>query len=295
MNELIERRKGKFIQYKKLRDQARKEQGLDTEAQVRKEAPEELFVECPGCKENFSRSQIRKNLYICPGCGHYYAMPPEKRVRSIVDEGTFKVFHFDFPELDPLHFEGYQEKKEALREKTHYREAVLAGVGEVDGRKAVIAVMNSKFLMGSMGIEVGETITRSIEIADRYHLPLLIFTASGGARMQEGILSLMQMAKTSAAMERFQQKGGLYIACLTHPTTGGVSASFAGLGDITLAEPDALIGFAGPRVIEQTIGQKLPEGFQRAEYLEAHGFVDQVVPRGELRRTISRILKLHDA
>ena len=149
--------------------------------------------------------------------------------------------------------------------------------------------------MGSMGIEVGETITRTIEAAEKYHLPLLIFTASGGARMQEGILSLMQMAKTSAAIERFQKKGGLYITCLTHPTTGGVSASFAGLGDITIAEPKALVGFAGPRVIQQTIGQQLPEGFQRAEYLEEHGFVDQVVPRDELRKVISQILMLHDA
>lgn len=295
MNELIERRKGKFIHYKNLRDRAREEQGMEKEAVMRREAPEELFVECPGCGENFSRTQVRNNLYLCPGCGHHYAMPPEKRIRSIVDEGTFKMFHYDFPELDPLHFEGYPQKKQAIYEKNHYREAVLSGVGEVDGRKVVIAVMNSKFLMGSMGIEVGETITRSIEYAEKHSLPLLIFTASGGARMQEGILSLMQMAKTSAVMERFRQKGGLYIACLTHPTTGGVSASFAGLGDITLAEPNALIGFAGPRVIEQTIGQKLPEGFQRAEYLEAHGFVDQVVPRKELRGVISRLLKLHDA
>lgn len=302
VNGLIEQRKGKFENYKRLRDKARLEHGsaYEDETQNRrkenkKALSEDLFIECPSCKESFSRSQIRGNLYMCPGCKHHFAMPPEKRIKSIVDEGSFKIFRFEFPKIDPLEFEGYLEKKEAIFEKNHYHEAVMAGVGQVDGRKVIIAVMNSKFLMGSMGIEVGETITRTIEAAEKYHLPLLIFTASGGARMQEGILSLMQMAKTSAAMERFQSKGGLYIACLTHPTTGGVSASFAGLGDITLAEPNALIGFAGPRVIQQTIGQKLPEGFQRAEYLETHGFVDQVVSREELRCTISQILKLHDA
>ena len=293
MNNLIDRRIGKLQQYKRLRDQARNDSFVSPKEH--KEVEKELFAQCPSCKESFAKTQIRNNLYMCPACRHHFSMPPEKRIKSIVDKGTFKVFNFDFPELDPLEFEGYLEKKEAIYEKSKYREAVLAGYGQVDGRKVVIAVMNSKFLMGSMGIEVGETITRTIEAAEKYHLPLLIFTASGGARMQEGILSLMQMAKTSAAIERFQKKGGLYITCLTHPTTGGVSASFAGLGDITIAEPKALVGFAGPRVIQQTIGQQLPEGFQRAEYLEEHGFVDQVVPRDELRKVISQILMLHDA
>ena len=293
MNELIERRKGKFKHYKKLRDDARTQMGSPTAGALRKEAPEDLFVKCPVCQKEFPREQVRNNLYLCPECNHHYAMPPEKRVKSIVDPGSFQAFRYEFQELDPLEFDGYIRKKKDIYDKTRYKEAVLAGVGEIDGYKAVIAVMNSKFLMGSMGIAVGETITRSIEYAYWHRLPLIIFTASGGARMQAGILSLMQMAKTSSALERFKEKGGLYVACLTHPTTGGVSASFAGLGDITLAEPKALIGFAGPRVIQQTIGQKLPEGFQRAEYLEAHGFVDQVVERDRMRDVLAQILKLH--
>lgn len=264
------------------------------EADVReKETRKELAAACPECGKEFSKGELRKNLYVCPGCGHYYGMPPEKRIMSVVDPGSFRVFRYPFPEVDPLHFEGYLDKKRELQEKSGQDEAVFSGVGKINGRKAVIAVMNSRFLMGSMGIVVGEEITMAIEYADKNKLPLIIFTASGGARMQEGILSLMQMAKTSAAMERFQNRGGLYIACLTHPTTGGVSASFAGLGDITLAEPGALVGFAGPKVIEQTIRQKLPAGFQRAEYLEEHGFVDQVVARSELRSVLSQLLLLH--
>jgi acetyl-CoA carboxylase carboxyl transferase subunit beta len=315
----MEKRKRKIEHYKKLRDRARNhpensrgdggaqigstgapEAGsteTDKVANARLRAaqvPENLFAECPACKESFTRNQIRQAMYICPGCGHYYPMPPEKRIRALVDADSFKVFRPQYEPIDPLQFEGYLEKKSALTEKTHYSEAILSGVGKIEGRKAVIVVMNSKFMMGSMGIEVGELVTLAIEHAARKHLPLIIFTASGGARMQEGILSLMQMAKTSAAMERFQKKGGLYIAYMTHPTTGGVSASFAGLGDITLAEPKALIGFAGPRVIEQTIGQKLPEGFQRAEYLEEHGFVDQVVERTRMRAVISQLLRLHE-
>jgi acetyl-CoA carboxylase carboxyl transferase subunit beta len=312
MNRLIEKRRSKIEHYKGLRDKARSHAanrgisgaengstgnaGAQT-AEARNRAaqiPEDLFVECPECRESFSRHQIRQAMYICPGCGHYYAMPPEKRIRFLVDADSFKVFRPQYEPIDPLHFEGYLEKKNALQEKTHYSEAILSGVGRIDGHKAVIVVMNSKFMMGSMGIEVGELVTLAIEHAAKWHLPLIIFTASGGARMQEGIMSLMQMAKTAAAMERFQKKGGLYIAYMTHPTTGGVSASFAGLGDITLAEPNALIGFAGPRVIEQTIGQKLPEGFQRAEYLEEHGFVDQVVERARMREVISQLLRLHE-
>ncbi len=166
--------------------------------------------------------------------------------------------------------------------------------GKMEGRRRGVAVLDSRFFMGSMGAAVGEKVTRAVEYAEQDRLPLIIFSASGGARMQEGILSLMQMAKTAAAIQRLPEAGGLYISCLTHPTTGGVTASFASLGDITLAEPGALIGFAGPRVIEQTIGQKLPEGFQRAEYLEEHGFVDRIVPRGEMRATSAQLLRLHE-
>ncbi len=215
------------------------------------------------------------------------------RINDIADVDSFQEFEFDFPETDPLKFEGYVEKKKELREETNTHDAIVAGRCKIDGHQAVVAVMNKRFMMASMGMELGEIVCRTAEYANDHKLPLIIFTASGGARMQEGILSLMQMAKTSAVIEKFKNNGGLYIAVLTHPTTGGVSASFATLGDITLAEPGALIGFAGPRVIEQTIGQKLPDGFQRAEFLEEHGFVDAVVKRDDMKSVLGKILKLH--
>lgn len=292
MTELFDKRKGKFQNLRKNRESQRKTKAVEIKNSV---DVNELFIECSKCKKEYSKVQIRSSLYVCPGCGHHYTMPPEKRIRSIVDEGSFKVFNYKFPEIDPLNFEGYVDKKQELREKLHTSDAVISGVGAIKGRKAVIAVMNSKFMMASMGVEVGETITRAAEYATDNKLPLIIFTASGGARMQEGIVALMQMAKTSAAIERYKEKGGLYVVCFTHPTTGGVSASFAGLGDINLAEPGALVGFAGPRVIEQTIGQKLPEGFQRSEYLMDHGFVDQIVGRDRMRDTLGQILMLHNA
>jgi len=217
----------------------------------------------------------------------------EDRIRDIADEGTFKEFKFEFPETNPLEFEGYVDKKESLRSEVNSHDAIVAGTCKIDGYKAVLAVMNKKFMMASMGMELGETVCKAAEYAMAHRLPLIIFCASGGARMQEGIMSLMQMAKTSAVIEKFKEAGGLYISVLTHPTTGGVSASFATLGDITLAEPKALIGFAGPRVIEQTIGQKLPEGFQRAEFLEEHGFIDAIVRRDEMKSVLGRLLKLH--
>ena len=291
MSNIFEKRKGKFTRLGDLRRSAGNAGVKETKNNV---SVEELFVRCSSCNQEFAKEKIKASLYVCPNCGHHYPMPPERRISALMDEGSFKVFNFEFPEIDPLHFDGYLKKKADLRERLHTREAVLGGVGTIDGRKSVVVVMNSKFLMGSMGVEVGETVTRAIEHAYRHKLPLIIFCASGGARMQEGIVSLMQMAKTSAALERYRKKGGLYIVYFTHPTTGGVSASFAGLGDINLAEPGALIGFAGPRVIEQTIGQKLPEGFQRAEYLEEHGFVDQVVSRDKMRETLSQILMLHN-
>lgn len=292
MTELFDKRKGKFQNLRKNRESQRKTKAVEIKNSV---DVNELFIECSKCKKEYSKVQIRSSLYVCPGCGHHYTMPPEKRIRSIVDEGSFKVFNYKFPEIDPLNFEGYVDKKQELREKLHTSDAVISGVGAIKGRKAVIAVMNSKFMMASMGVEVGETITRAAEYATDNKLPLIIFTASGGARMQEGIVALMQMAKTSAAIERYKEKGGLYVVCFTHPTTGGVSASFAGLGDINLAEPGALVGFAGPRVIEQTIGQKLPEGFQKSEYLMDHGFVDQIVGRDRMRDTLGQILMLHNA
>ena len=217
----------------------------------------------------------------------------ERRVRYLVDQGSFKPLKCKVAFANPLENPEYESKITSLQEKTGLEEAVYTGVGKIEGHEAVIGVMSSKFLMGSMGIAVGEKVTNAFEYAEKKKLPVILFTASGGARMQEGILSLMQMAKTSAAVERFSKSGGLYISVLTHPTTGGVTASFATLGDITLAEPEALIGFAGPRVIEQTIGQKLPEGFQRSEFLMEHGFVDQIVPRDKMRETLGHILRLH--
>ena len=261
------------------------------------EKPEESGTEvitCTACKKEIPSGIMKKNLFVCPECGAHNKISAARRMRSMVDAGTFRKLKCKVPIMNPLDYPDYEEKITKLQEKTGLEEGVLIGVGDICGQKAMIAVMGSEFLMGSMGIAVGEKVTYAFEVADRNRLPVVMFTASGGARMQEGILSLMQMAKTSAAVQRFSEHGGLYVVCLTHPTTGGVSASFATLGDITLAEPGALIGFAGPRVIEQTIGQKLPEGFQTAEYLETHGFVDQIVPRNEMREVVGQILKLHE-
>ena len=252
----------------------------------------EMFT-CSECGNQLLIKEMRKALYVCPKCGKHHKISARRRVRNLVDPGTFRKLKCEVGDVNPLDYPDYNEKIAALREKTGMDEGLLAGVGEIEGERAVIAVMGSEFLMGSMGIAVGEKVTNAFEVAEKLKLPIIIFTASGGARMQEGILSLMQMAKTAAAAKRFSESGGLYIAVQTHPTTGGVSASFATLADITIAEPDALIGFAGPRVIEQTIGQKLPEGFQRAEYLEEHGFVDAIVKRNEMRATLAQILRLH--
>jgi len=248
---------------------------------------------CPKCKQEFNKTEIKQNMNVCMACGYHYVISAERRVKFLVDPNTFRPLKCKVAFSNPLDYPDYEEKITSLQEKTGLEEAVYTGVGKIDGYEAVIAVMSSKFLMGSMGMAVGEKVTNAIEYADKKKLPLIIFTASGGARMQEGILSLMQMAKTSAAIEKFNNNGGLYISVLTHPTTGGVTASFATLGDITLAEPDALIGFAGPRVIEQTIGQKLPEGFQRSEFQQEHGFVDQIVARDKMRDTLAHILRLH--
>ncbi len=254
---------------------------------------EQVFT-CSDCGVSTSLSEIKKSQYVCPNCGAHSKISARRRVMNIADPGTFRKIKSDTTLRNPLDYPEYEEKIKNLRKKTGLDEGVLSGVCEIDGHKTVLAVMASEFLMGSMGVAVGELVTRSFEYADKMNLPIIIFTASGGARMQEGILSLMQMAKTSAAVQKFSKHGGLYVSVLTHPTTGGVSASFATLADITIAEPGALIGFAGPRVIEQTIGQKLPEGFQRAEYLEEHGFVDAIVKRGEMKATLSQILRLHE-
>ena len=248
---------------------------------------------CPECGEESTAAEWSRNRQVCPRCVYHSPIGAYYRLFNILDPGSFQELDEKLMPADPLEFPGYPDKLEKLEEETGLMDAAVSAVGKIQDRRAVFAVLDSRFIMASMGTAVGEKITRAAEYAMRHKLPLIIFAASGGARMQEGIFSLMQMAKTAAAIERFQEKGGLYISCLTHPTTGGVTASFASLGDIMLAEPGALIGFAGPRVIEQTIGEKLPEGFQSAEYLLEHGFLDAIVPRDQLRPTLIRLLALH--
>ena len=249
---------------------------------------------CPACGAEVPRGELHKNLYVCPRCGHHHAVSAYYRLSLVLDPGTFRELDERLASADPLAFPGYAGKLADASRRTGLSEAVVTATGRIDGRRTAVGVLDSRFFMGSMSAAVGEKVTRLVEYAEKNRLPLILFSASGGARMQEGILSLMQMAKTAAALEHFSSVGGLYISVLTHPTTGGVTASFASLGDIMLAEPQALVGFAGPRVVEQTIGQPVPEGFQSAEYQLDHGFLDAVVPRKELRATLSRLLRLHD-
>lgn len=261
----------------------------------RPEVPEGLLSKCNMCGGAIVTEDVKKNYYICPRCKGYFRVHARERVRRVADEGSFEEWDQDLTGGNPLDYPGYEEKLAATRLKTGLREAVVTGKCRVGGQETVLGVMDGRFLMASMGEAVGEKITRAAERATRERLPLILFTCSGGARMQEGIFSLMQMAKTSAALKRHSDAGLLYITVLTDPTTGGVTASFAMEGDIILAEPGALIGFAGPRVIEQTTGQKLPKGFQRAEFLLEHGFIDRIVERGELKQTLSDILRVHRA
>ena len=251
------------------------------------------WIKCDNCKEIIYKETVRKNLNICPNCGHYFRIQIGKRLELIIDEGTYERFDLKLETTNPLKLEDYPKKLKSLREKTGLEEAVSCGTGNINGEKVVICIMDSGFLMGSMGVVVGEKITYSIEQAVEQKLPLIIFSVSGGARMQEGIISLMQMAKTTSALTKLDEAGLLYISVLTDPTYGGVTASFASLGDIVLAEPKAMIGFAGQRVIEQTIGESLPEGFQTAEFLLEHGFIDKIVERQDLKETLYRLIKFH--
>ena len=260
----------------------------------RPEVPEGLLRKCNKCGAAIITEDVKKGYYICPKCGGYFRVHAYRRIQMVIDEGTFEEWDHELVGGNPVDYKGYPEKVQALQEKTGLREAVVTGKGKIGGRDTVIAVCDGRFLMASMGWAVGEKITRAVERATEEKLPVIIFACSGGARMQEGITSLMQMAKTSAALERHSKAGLLYVSVLTEPTTGGVTASFAMLGDIILAEPGALIGFAGPRVIEQTIRQKLPKGFQRAEFLVEHGFVDDIVRRENLKETLGKILELHE-
>ena len=257
------------------------------------EVPEGLLKKCNACKAAIVTEDVKNNYYICPKCHNYFRVHARRRVEMIADEGTFEEWDYGLNAGNPLSFPGYEEKVKALQEKTNLDEAVMTGRARINGNDVVLGICDGRFMMASMGWAVGEKIARAVERATEEKLPVIIFACSGGARMQEGIVSLMQMAKTSAALKKHSDAGLLYISVLTNPTTGGVTASFAMLGDVILAEPNALIGFAGPRVIEQTIGQKLPEGFQKSEFLLEHGFIDRIVEREEMKEVLASILSMH--
>ena len=257
------------------------------------ETPVVETVTCKSCKKELDKKRVVKNKYVCYECGYYFRVRSKNRIKMVADAGTFEAWDEDLKTGNPLNFPEYEEKVAATQEKTGLKEGVTIGKCTVNGEETVLGVIDARFMMGSMGHVVGEKITHAVERATEERLPVILFCCSGGARMQEGMISLMQMAKTSAAIKRHSDAGLLYVPVLTDPTTGGVTASFAMLGDIILAEPKALIGFAGARVIENTIGQKLPEGFQRAEFQLEHGFVDAIVERDNLKQTLAQILKMH--
>ncbi|MGG3915781.1 acetyl-CoA carboxylase, carboxyltransferase subunit beta [Bacillus sp. es.034] len=278
--------------FNKSKKEKKKYATIPSEA-AKHDVPEGIMTKCPDCKKIMYTKELQKNLKVCIHCGYHHGMSSPERVDSFIDEGTFKELDQDLTSGNPLNFPDYESKVEKDRKKTGMNEAVLTGSGKVNGVEVVTAIMDSRFRMGSMGSVVGEKITRAIEEADKRKVPFIIFTASGGARMQEGVLSLMQMAKTSVALRRLSDNGGLFISIMTHPTTGGVSASFASVGDYNFAEPGALIGFAGRRIIEQTIREDLPEDFQTSEFLLKHGQLDGVISRLELKEKIGTILDIH--
>ena len=255
--------------------------------------PEGIMTKCPECKTIVLTKDLNQSLKVCGKCDYHFRLTAVERAEYLFDEGTFKSIDNHLQTENPLNFPAYTEKVEADAKKTGLNEAVLTGIGEIGGLEIAVAIMDSHFRMGAMGSVVGEKITRAVEKATELQIPVIIFTASGGARMQEGVLSLMQMAKTSVALNRHSQHGLLYISIMTYPTTGGVSASFASVGDINIAEPKALIGFAGRRVIEQTVREKLPDDFQTAEFLLAHGQLDAVVHRSDMKDVLAKIVRLH--
>ena len=259
----------------------------------RTEVPENLFIQCPKCHNSTEKQILSKNLYICEHCGYHFPIRAKTRLKMLYDNGEFTELNENLVGNDPIAFPDYMDKFSRVQKKTGMPEAVKTAVGYISGIRTVAGVLDNRFLMGSMGVAAGEKITRAAEYAKQNRLPLVIFSTSGGARMQEGIYSLMQMAKTAAAIKRHSEAGLLYISVMTNPTTGSVTASFASLGDIILAEPGALIGFAGPRVIEQTIRQKLPDGFQSAENLLQNGFLDAIVQRRDQKDVIAGLLRLH--
>lgn len=286
MENLFKKRQDRLHVFEKFRNPQSK-------PQEPKEIPDYVFKNCERCGENIPYMELQKSLYVCPRCGCHMKISARERIRQLLDEGSFRERDALVESQNEDQFVGYEEKLDKAKTATGMHEAVICGSGTIMGYGIAIAVMDSRFMMGSMGHVVGDKIARLTEYADRRHLPLLISCTSGGARMQEGIVSLMQMAKTSAALKRFGEHGGFYISLLTHPTTGGVSASFAMLGDVILAEPDALVGFAGRRVIEKTVNEVLPPEFQHAEFMMEKGFVDRIVERKDMRRTVADLIMLH--
>ncbi len=260
----------------------------------RKEIPVGIWTKCPGCESPAYSKELKNNWNVCPKCGFHLGLTARERVEHLIDEGTFDEFDAKMKSGDPLNFKGpktYVDKLKADQELTELVDAVITGCGAIDGKKAVLVVTDSRFIMGSMGSVVGEKIARAVEYATKHQLPVIIVSGSGGgARMYEGCISLMQMAKTCAALNRHSEAGLLYVSVLTNPTMGGIMASFAGVGDIIIAEPKALIGFAGPRVVEQTIRQKLPAGFQRSEFLLAHGMIDMIVERQDMKDLLAHTI-----
>lgn len=251
----------------------------------------QVFKKCPACERLISKDKVQEEASTCPDCGYHFNIEVKARMEELLDK--YKIINKPFKFSNPIDFPGYKEKYKSTKKKSGSTEAILSVEGKIDRIKLVVVALNNRFLMGSMGSYVGEEVAKAFEYAGKRDLPILIFSTSGGARMQEGIFSLMQMAKTSIAVEKFGETGNLYISCMTDPTTGGVTASFASLGDIIIAEPGALIGFAGPRVIKETIKGELPEGFQRSEFLKGKGFLDDIVHRKQLKKYIYNLLKLH--
>ncbi|PKM47183.1 MAG: acetyl-CoA carboxylase carboxyl transferase subunit beta [Firmicutes bacterium HGW-Firmicutes-8] len=277
-----------------LKDLFRKPKYVTVHADtVRKDIPEGLWQKCPTCNEILYSKELEKTMKTCGKCGYHFRMGARERINATIDEGSFSELDADLVSANPLGFADYPVKIAKSQEATKLKDAIVTGEAVIDGKPVVIGVMDAGFVMGSMGSVVGEKVTRAVEKAIAKGVPLIIFSASGGARMQEGIISLMQMAKTCGALAKLNEARLLYISVVTDPTTGGVTASFATMGDIIVAEPGALIGFTGQRVIEQTIRQKLPEGFQTSEFLLDHGFIDMVVPRMQMKNTLAALLDLH--
>ena len=276
----------KKTSYISLKESSKKEQTP--------EVPEGILKKCNACKSAIFTEDVKNGYYICPKCHNYFRVHAKHRLEMVADDGSFEEWDRGLCTKNPMQYKGYEEKIRLAQEKTGLEEAVITGKAKIGGKSVALGICDSRFIMASMGEVVGEKITRMVERATEEKLPVIMFACSGGARMQEGITSLMQMAKTAAALKRHSDVGGFYISILTNPTTGGVTASFAMLGDVILAEPNALIGFAGPRVIEQTIGQKLPKGFQRSEFLLEHGFIDAIVERENLKKVLFQLIDLHE-